>query len=55
MIGHLPSGDTPEEIAPQANAHMGGNQVIGFSNSATVDKDGLAMRAIVPVTVFSVN
>ena len=26
---------TPDEITPQANAHMGGNQVIGF-NSASV-------------------
>jgi hypothetical protein len=55
MIGHWPSAATPEEIAPQANAHMGGNQVMGFSNSATAEKEGRLMQPIVPVTVLSVN
>jgi hypothetical protein len=30
----------PEATAPQANAHTGGNQVIGLSSSATVLKRG---------------
>lgn len=28
-----PSGDAPEETAPQPNAHIGANQVIGFKSS----------------------
>jgi hypothetical protein len=55
MIGHCSSAATPDEIAPQANAHMGGNQVMGFSNSATAEKEGRLMPLIVPVTVLSVN
>jgi len=34
---------------------MGGNQVMGFSNSATAEKEGRHMLLIVPVTVLSVN
>ena len=26
---------TPEDTTPQPNAHIGGNQVIGFNNSST--------------------
>jgi hypothetical protein len=37
---------TPDATTPQANAHIGGNQVIGFSNSATAERDGRAMLSI---------
>jgi hypothetical protein len=30
----------PEATTPQAKAHMGGNQVIGLSSSATADGAG---------------
>jgi hypothetical protein len=30
----------PEETTPQANAHMGGNQVTGFKSSKTADAWG---------------
>ena len=43
MIGQRPSAGTPEATAPQPKAHIGGNQVIGLSNSVTVDKAGRAM------------
>jgi hypothetical protein len=29
-----------EETTPQANAHIGGNQVMGFKSSATVESSG---------------
>jgi hypothetical protein len=35
MSGHRPSGETPEDTTPHPNAHIGGNQVIGFSSSTT--------------------
>jgi hypothetical protein len=38
--GHRPSGDTPEATTPHENAHIGGNQVIGFSSSVTLEKEG---------------
>jgi phytoene desaturase len=37
---HRPSNAKPEATTPQPNAHIGGNQVIGFSNSATVAQLG---------------
>ena len=30
-----PASPTPEETTPQPKAHMGGNQVMGFSSSST--------------------
>ena len=30
----------PEDTTPQPNAHIGGNQVIGFNNSSTTDGAG---------------
>ena len=38
-----PAKASPEDTTPQAKAHMGGNQVMGLSSSATVDRDGRAM------------
>ena len=40
----------PDATTPQANAHMGGNQVMGFNNSVTAEKVGRAMLPIVHVT-----
>lgn len=40
ITSHRPSGDTPDAITPQQNAHIGGNHVIGFSNSATTGQEG---------------
>src|SRR5512147_1215619 len=45
----------PEATAPQANAHMGGNQVMGLSSSATADGAGRAMQLILGMTHWSVN
>jgi hypothetical protein len=42
IIGHRPAVETPEDTTPHPKAHMGGNQVMGFSNSATVETAGLA-------------
>ncbi|GAC1620618.1 MAG: hypothetical protein NVS9B10_02530 [Nevskia sp.] len=44
MIGQRPEGGVPDATTPQANAHMGGNQVIGFRSSATADRAGRAME-----------
>jgi hypothetical protein len=33
----LSASDLPEETTPHENAHIGGNQVIGFKSSATVE------------------
>ena len=35
MAGQRPLPGTPEDTAPQPNAHIGGNQVMGFSSSST--------------------
>ena len=37
----------PEETTPHMNAHIGANQVIGFSSSSTADADG-ARRSPAP-------
>ena len=37
----LPSSATPDEITPQANAHIGGNQVTGLRSSRTVEALGV--------------
>jgi hypothetical protein len=55
MSGQLSARLWPDAITPQANAHIGGNQVMGFSNSATAEIFGRDMQWIVPVTVWSVN
>jgi hypothetical protein len=34
----LPATGTPADTAPQANAHMGGNHVMGFSSSTAARK-----------------
>ena len=39
-IAQRPSSGTPEETTPQPKAHIGGNQVIGLSSSATADGAG---------------
>src|SRR4051812_36159158 len=33
-------GEMPDETIPQPNAHIGGNQVIGFKSSRTTSGDG---------------
>jgi len=33
----------PDETTPHENAHIGGNHVMGFKNSATVEKAGACM------------
>ena len=40
--GQLVSSGTPDETMPQPNAHMGGNQVIGFSSSSVAEALGRA-------------
>ena len=40
-----PSSDCPEATTPHPKAHIGGNQVIGFSSSATAEGAGKAMAA----------
>ena len=45
----------PDDTAPQAKAHIGGNQVMGFSSSATAEIEGRDMQMILHVTLFSVN
>ena len=61
---HLSCKGTPEATTPQAKAHIGGNQVIGFSNSATTGHAGTeegtvrareVMRKILRLTLHSVN
>ena len=37
---HRPSKETPVAITPQAKAHIGGNQVMGLSNSRMADGAG---------------
>jgi hypothetical protein len=37
IIHHRSPKATPEATTPQAKAHIGGNQVMGFSSSATAD------------------
>src|ERR1700744_2285287 len=37
---------TPDETIPQPSAHIGGNQVIGFSNSSTTDGAGCVTTAL---------
>jgi hypothetical protein len=39
----LSESDFPEATTPHENAHMGGNHVMGFKSSATVDKAGRCM------------
>ena len=50
-----PSMDTPEATTPQANAHMGGNQVMGLNNSVTADRAGSCMGKVVPLLSKSVK
>ena len=38
--GQMPVMETPEDTTPQAKAHIGGNHVIGFSNSRTAEGAG---------------
>jgi hypothetical protein len=47
MIFHLSNKFSPEAITPQENAHIGGNHVIGLSNSVNANKE------IFPICVFS--
>lgn len=44
IMGHFPSTETPDETTPHPNAHIGGNHVIGFNSSATVDRLGRAVN-----------
>src|ERR1700754_2354814 len=39
-------GATPDETMPQPSAHIGGNQVIGFSNSSTTEGVGCVTTAL---------
>ena len=52
---HLPSIATPEATTPQANAHMGGNQVMGLKSSAMAASEGRDMEFIVMLTSKCVN
>jgi hypothetical protein len=36
--------DFPEETTPHENAHIGGNHVMGFKSSATVESSGRCIR-----------
>jgi hypothetical protein len=54
----------PDATTPQQKAHMGGNQVMGLSNSATTASEGTVgaaemalvdMRVILGLTQISVN
>jgi hypothetical protein len=38
--GHCAATGTPDDATPQANAHIGGNQVTGLSSSRTADGAG---------------
>jgi hypothetical protein len=40
MTGQCPASATPDETTPHPNAHIGGNQVIGLSNSSTTPGAG---------------
>jgi hypothetical protein len=40
MTGQRPRKEAPAETMPQQNAHIGGNQVMGFSSSSTTAGDG---------------
>ena len=56
MIHQRPSaGHARGDTTPQANAHMGGNQVIGFNSSATAESAGRAMASISHLTHSAVN
>jgi hypothetical protein len=44
ISSQCPCGETPEATTPQANAHIGGNQVIGLRISATVERAGRVME-----------
>jgi hypothetical protein len=61
MSGHFPCGLTPEATTPQPKAHIGGNQVMGLSSSATTGNRGMgmswsaSMRMILNLTLYSVN
>ena len=52
---HWPVGETPDAIAPQAKAHIGGNHVIGLSSSATAEREGRAMQQILHGVLACVN
>jgi hypothetical protein len=47
-MGQRSAGEAPEATTPQANAHIGGNQVMGFSSSVTVASAGRAMSLVCP-------
>jgi hypothetical protein len=47
---HLPSMATPEATIPQANAHIGGNQVMGLNNSVTAESCGRAIECVLRMT-----
>ena len=48
-------GGTPDATTPQANAHIGGNQVMGLKSSVTADRAGSCMRKVVPFPSKSVK
>jgi hypothetical protein len=53
MIGHRPEAGPAKDMTPQANAHIGANQVIGFKSSRTTL--GLGSRIAAAVTAFSIT
>jgi hypothetical protein len=55
IISQRWSGATPEATTPQAKAHIGGNQVMGLSSSATADGAGSDMAMILHATRHNVN
>ena len=49
---HSPSGETPDETAPQAKAHIGGNQVIGLISCSAAAGSGYCRGCKIPVTLM---
>jgi hypothetical protein len=54
--GQWSASETPEATTPHANAHIGGNHVMGLSSSATAEGWGKAMTGqILHLTSQNVN
>lgn len=50
-----PSGEAPDETAPQAKAHIGANQVMGLSNSKAARHAVVFMERTITLTQQRVN
>ena len=49
---HFSSMSTPEATTPQANAHIGGNQVMGLNNSVIAESWGNDIRSVFTYDTF---